>query len=62
MSMTPNEKFNAYHERLRAQGGKRTSLDLSAEALKDLETIRARGKFTSTREIVAAALKKLAHG
>lgn len=49
----------AYTQRLRAAGGKRTSVELTAAALIDLETLRSTGNSTS--DIICRALATAAN-
>jgi hypothetical protein len=55
--MTTHAEYAAAHAaRLRARGGKRTSVDLTAEALADLAWLKAHTDARSTSEAIASAL------
>jgi hypothetical protein len=58
MPLTNNEKFAAYRERLTAAGGKQVPLYMAADTAAHLETLRARWKLGSVREVVARALSE----
>lgn len=59
---TNGENQTAYLARLRASGGSRISLDLTAETVKQIEKIRKRDKLASKKDVIAAAVRALAEG
>lgn len=54
------ERTALHLNRLQEKGGKRTTIDLSAETLAEIEEIKSRGKFVTTKEIVSEAVRRLA--